>query len=194
MTESRETDIMTVPNSTASVLITSYLRPQWLAQCLDTLLRQTRPADQIVVVARDTDQATQDVVKRYANENPGARIELGRVKEAGVLAANNVGMPMARGDILVFLDDDSTAPPQWLEKLLRHYAVPAVGGVGGRIINHRDGKIAFEGETLPALPQRIDRMGRSHVGQMHGFEGVHEVDGRLLAVLSVDEVLAEEDR
>lgn len=168
---------MTAPNPTASVLITSYLRPQWLSQCLDTLVRQTRPAEQIVVVARDTDEATHDVVKRYAQANPSAGIELALVHEPGVLAANNVGMPMASGEILIFLDDDSTAPPRWIQMLLTHYQDPTVGGVGGRIVNHRDGKIVFDGETPPPLPQKIDRLGRSHVGQMHRFQGVHEVDG-----------------
>ena len=47
-----------------SVLVPSYKRPQDLVRCLAGLARQKRAADQVVVVARRTDDETIDAVRR----------------------------------------------------------------------------------------------------------------------------------
>ena len=50
-----------------------------------------------------------------------------------VVGALNLGLAEAKGDIIVLTDDDSEAPPFWLQRMERHYLADArVGAVGGR--------------------------------------------------------------
>lgn len=52
----------------------------------------------------------------------------------GLSGARNTGVTHARGDVIVFLDDDAVAAPGWLAAHAKHYANPDVLGVGGRVI------------------------------------------------------------
>jgi cellulose synthase/poly-beta-1,6-N-acetylglucosamine synthase-like glycosyltransferase len=54
------------------------------------------------------------------------------VREPGVLAALNAGVDAARGDVIVFLDDDAGPRPEWLLTLCRHFDDPQVGAAGGK--------------------------------------------------------------
>ena len=49
----------------------------------------------------------------------------------------NIGLAHARGDIVVYIDDDAVPEPDWLEHLLAPYADPDVAAVGGFIRDAR---------------------------------------------------------
>ncbi|RZS87400.1 glycosyltransferase involved in cell wall biosynthesis [Motilibacter rhizosphaerae] len=116
---------------TISVVVPSYRRPDLLVRCLDGLLAQDRPADQVVVVRRDTDEETRTALEAYVG-----RVDVAVVAEPGVLAAMARGVDAATGDVVAFTDDDAVPRPDWLATLLPHYDDAQVGGVGGRDVNH----------------------------------------------------------
>ena len=130
-----------------SIVIITRNRPQMVRDCLDHLMRQTRPPDEIIVVDSSTGEETQTVLEDYPQVTR-LRIPDGR---RNMPQARNLGIGRAQGEIIAFLDDDSMAEPDWLEYLLEPYADPAVGGVGGRIIdvleaaraNPADGRIGI---------------------------------------------------
>ncbi|MEM9367671.1 MAG: glycosyltransferase family 2 protein [Planctomycetota bacterium] len=159
-----------------SVLITTYRRPGFLRKSIDSLSRQTRRPDQILIVARDGDTETLAEIDSLYERYSGLPIESVNVAVPGVIAANNRGFPLLRGDIVAFQDDDSTASPTWLENLAKHYLDESVGGVGGKIINHSEGQVLYRNQTFGQQCQRIDRWGRIHAGQMYPFEGTWEVE------------------
>lgn len=132
--------------STVSVVVPTYRRTDLLPRCLDGLLHQTRRPDQVVVVRRDTDEGTGEVLRRYWGQ-----VDEVVVATPGVLAAMCTGMAAATGDVIAFTDDDAVARPGWLERLLPHYDDPGVGAVGGRDVVHPPA-------TEPEVPS--DRVGR----------------------------------
>lgn len=114
-----------------SVIIPTYRRPQDLAKCLEALKNQTRLADEVLVVVRDSDLETQDFLASFPKDSlPLFQIE---VKVPGQVAALNRGLESAKGDIISITDDDGIPHPPWLEKIEAHFLADAhVGGIGGR--------------------------------------------------------------
>jgi glycosyltransferase involved in cell wall biosynthesis len=114
-----------------ALIIPTYRRSQDLARCLEALKNQTRRADEIIVVVRDTDTETWSFLKEYDSSNLPLRTAT--VTVTGVVAAMNVGLDAACSDIVAFTDDDAAPHPDWLARIESHYlADERVGGVGGR--------------------------------------------------------------
>jgi GT2 family glycosyltransferase len=112
-------------------VIPSYRRPKDLARCLDALKKQKRPADEILVVVRDTDTETWTFVQTLNPEFLPLRTAT--VSVSGVVAAMNAGMDAACGDIIAFTDDDAAPHTDWLERIEAHFLSDTnIGGVGGR--------------------------------------------------------------
>lgn len=158
------------------VLITTFSRPAYLKKCLDSIRGQTLQPAQVIVVVRKTDQATQHFLETSRQNYQTLKIEIVSVTEPGVIAANNAAYPFLKTDIVAFLDDDSIAPPEWLQKLFAHYSDSAVGAAGGLIRNYRGGIRLYENKTFKKYSQRIDYLGFTQPGQMYPFQGVREVD------------------
>jgi glycosyltransferase involved in cell wall biosynthesis len=114
-----------------SVIIPTYCRPQDLQRCLEALKQQTRLADEVLLVVRDTDLETWAFLHQF---NAGSLpLKTATVKISGVVAAMNIGMDRAQGDIIAFTDDDAAPHIDWLARIETHFlSDPIVGGVGGR--------------------------------------------------------------
>ena len=114
-----------------AVIIPTYLRSQDLARCLEALQNQTRPADEIIVVVRDTDTETWSFLAAFDSKNLALRTAT--VSVPGQIAAMNTGLEAATADIVAFTDDDAAPHIDWLARIESHYlASEGVGGVGGR--------------------------------------------------------------
>jgi glucosyl-dolichyl phosphate glucuronosyltransferase len=111
-----------------SVIICAYTLKRWhdLVRAVESLHRQTvRPQEIIVVV--DHNPA---LLVRVQAELPDV-ISVQNDEVRGLSGARNSGLRAASGDILVFLDDDAVAAPNWLEELVQGYADSRVVGIGG---------------------------------------------------------------
>lgn len=113
-----------------TVIITAFTEERWddMMAAVESVRRQTLRAHQLILVIDHNEALT----KRLAAEVPDAQVVENRVAR-GVTGSRNVGVRLATGDIVVFLDDDAEAQPDWLAKLLAPYDDPRVIGVGGRL-------------------------------------------------------------
>jgi glycosyltransferase involved in cell wall biosynthesis len=114
-----------------TVIIPTHRRPKDLARCLEALKKQTRTVDELLVIVRDTDAETWAFLEAF---NPQLLpLQTLNVRVPGVVAAMNVGLDAASGDILAFTDDDAGPHPDWLERIEAHFlSDDRIGGVGGR--------------------------------------------------------------
>ena len=97
-----------------------------LARCLAGLTRLPR----VIVVDDGSDDPA--AVARVA-AGTGARV-LRRPVNGGPGAARNTGLAAAETTLVAFLDSDCVPGPGWLDRLLPHFADPAVGAVAPRIV------------------------------------------------------------
>jgi glycogen(starch) synthase len=61
----------------------------------------------------------------------GDRIKVATCPERNLSRARNIGIGLAAGEVVAFIDDDAIPEPEWLDDLAAAYADPAVGGAGG---------------------------------------------------------------
>lgn len=138
---------------TISVLIPTYRRQDDLCRCLTALEAQTRLADEVLVVVRDTDEETRAFLAGFSHHLP---LHLVTVGVPGVIAAMSEGLTEAKSDIIALTDDDTAPYPDWLERIETHFAAdPHIGGVGGRDWQPIErgsqtvvGKIQWHGRTI----------------------------------------------
>jgi hypothetical protein len=100
-----------------SAVIPTYNRADLLPATLEAVLGQTLPADEILVVDDGSQDDTQAVLQRYAPRVQGLRIA-----NAGDLAARNVGLAAARGELVAFCDSDDLWRPDYLASMAALWA------------------------------------------------------------------------
>jgi GT2 family glycosyltransferase len=98
----------------ASIIVPSFRRADSLERLVASLLPQLadRPDRELIVVDdASNDPAYPALAARY----PGQMRLVTQPKNAGPSAARNEGARIARGEYLIFTDDDCVAPPYWLD-------------------------------------------------------------------------------
>jgi GT2 family glycosyltransferase len=147
-----------------TVIVPTYCRSKDLARCLEALRQQTRPADKVLVVVRDTDAETWSFLEAFSPDFlPLRALE---VKVPGVVAAMNVGINAASGDFIAFIDDDAAPHPDWLERIETYFlSDKQIGGVGGRDVVHLGTKLEDGASEVVGKLQWFGRVvGNHHIG------------------------------
>ncbi len=114
-----------------SIIIPTYRRPLVLLQALKSLQEQTLESFEILVVDNAADPEIEKMVTSF---NQTALITAHYVPEPqlGLHNARHTGAIAAKGDILVYTDDDATFDINWLkaysEAFLKHPEMVAAGG------------------------------------------------------------------
>lgn len=129
-----------------SIVVPTYKRPQLLKRCLDSLVLQLRPADEVIVVTRVNDSISPRVVTHFEEKwgRKGVRVKNIKIFRAGLVHAYNEGLQHVSGDVVGFIDDDSIALRDWVKRIEEHYKDPIVGAVGGPTIPCQSGEPLIE--------------------------------------------------
>ncbi len=154
-----------------SVMIPTYRRPKDLARCLKALEQQTKKAEEVVVVVRDTDTDTWAFLKDYYPKT--FSLKTVTVTLPGVVAAMNAGLESASGDVIAITDDDAAPHPDWLARIETYFLADSrVGGVGGRDMIHIDMQFTDMGESaiVGQLQWHGRVIGNHHIGVGTGRE------------------------
>ncbi len=88
-----------------SVIVCTYNRAQLLPRALDSLLAQSEGDWEAIVIDDGSSDETQKIVDAYADQCSSIRY-FRRVLNRGVGAARNIGVRLAKGQFLTFLDSD----------------------------------------------------------------------------------------
>lgn len=145
-----------------TVVVLNYNGMRFLDECLSSLANQTYRDFEVVVVDNgSTDGSAQYLAQRYSGE---CRL-LFNERNLGFATGNNRALALARGELIVFLNNDTRTDPHWLRELvtaadrypeagslasqIRSYQRPDVLDTAGIII-YRDGMSRGLGRMQPA--------------------------------------------
>jgi glycosyltransferase involved in cell wall biosynthesis len=122
------------PMPRVSIVIPSRNEFQTIAECLDSILASTYPAERLEILIADgrSDDGTREVIARYAASD--ARIRMidnpGRIAPAGL----NVALRVASGDVVVRMDAHATYPPEYIGRLVAALLESGADNVGAAVL------------------------------------------------------------
>ncbi|MFN8380121.1 MAG: glycosyltransferase [Anaerolineae bacterium] len=102
-----------------SIIIPTYRSQGTVAAALESVLAQTRPADEVIVVDSSPDEETACVVERFVPRGVTLTRSTTRLYPH---EARNRAASVAKGDLLVFTDPDIIARSGWLASIEAAYA------------------------------------------------------------------------
>jgi len=149
----------------ATVIVCTYsldLLPDTIA-CINSLTEQSYRNMEILLVM-DRNDRLHEALK--SSLPPSVQIVIN--EKPGLSEARNTGIRHAKGDILVFIDDDAVADKEYLSNLLRNYQDDLVIGAGGKILpkekpNYPEELYWIGGFTYKGYPEE-----RCSVRNVHG--------------------------
>lgn len=121
-----------------SVVINTNGRCTSLIKTIEALSWQRYPNFEICVVAGPTRDGTHEFL---AEATATRRLKSAECSEANLSSSRNIGIALAAGDFIAFIDDDALAEPVWLEHLISAFDRPGVAGVSG-LVFEPDGRRA----------------------------------------------------
>jgi glycosyltransferase involved in cell wall biosynthesis len=92
-------------------VITTFNQASYIAAALESVLGQTYPLHQVIVVDDGSRDGTPDAIRPYLDH-----IHYIRQENRGVAPARNTGVAAASGDLIAFLDGDDVWEPEKIEK------------------------------------------------------------------------------
>lgn len=110
-----------------SIIVPVYNAADCLAACLDSVVNQTEQSWECICVDDGSTDSAGAICDEYANKD--SRFVVLHQSNKGLTATRNVGLQMAKGDYVCFLDCDDARRTDWLEtagSLLDGYGVDMV--------------------------------------------------------------------
>lgn len=101
---------------TVSVVISNYNYAQYLPQTLDSVLAQSHPATQIIIVDDGSTDNSAQILKAYAQKHSIIRLVF--QENGGQGRAMNAGISQSTGDVVLFMDSDDIWYPDKIKTVL----------------------------------------------------------------------------
>jgi glycosyltransferase involved in cell wall biosynthesis len=151
-----------------SVVIPTRGRPDSIGTAVRSVLRNSRPDFELLVVDQSDDDRTGEVVRALAAGD--ARLRYYHTAVAGLSRAYNIGVRETTGEIIAFTDDDCVVPEGWVASVDKTFAdAPDADMLYGQVLLP-DALRDRPGDVVPTLPiHRARRLGPGLPFQIYGM-------------------------
>ena len=116
-----------------SIIIPTSNGEATIGKCLEALIHQTAAQDsyEIIVVDDGSEDSTCDQVEEYE------KVRLFKQENCGPASARNLGLNQARGEIVLFTDDDCEPVEDWIDRMLVPFQREEIVGVKGAYLTRQ---------------------------------------------------------
>lgn len=128
-----------------SIIIPVFNKIEYTRQCIESLLRNSGATYHYEIII--VDNASTDDTREYLSSLDGVIRSIVNSENLGFACACNRGAEAARGEFLVFLNNDTVPQPGWLNGLLRGAVEDRADIVGAKLL-YPDGTIQHAGVTF----------------------------------------------
>ena len=101
-----------------SVIVPMYNAEKTIERCINSILKQTISAFEIVLINDGSTDRTEDIVRKLQNEK--SNIKYFYKENSGVAETRNYGIEKAQGDYIIFVDADDYIEPNLIEKVFKY--------------------------------------------------------------------------
>jgi GT2 family glycosyltransferase len=147
-----------------SVVLATYNRGQQLIDTIEHVLDNTYPDFEIIVVDQTRNHKPEVTTALMAFQGD-RRYRYVQLSIANLPLARNVGLRLARGEIIIYVDDDVIVGRDFINQHVRPYYDPTVGAVGGRIITQ-----GYEPDANGVVSAAVGRLGKYGPLQGHFYK------------------------
>lgn len=119
-----------------TVIICTYNREKYIGQLLDSLAKNDYPESdyEIVLVNNNSTDNTRLICERFAANHQNISFRYVEEHEQGLSAARNRGIKEAKGDIIIYVDDDALVDSDYIRSYAEHFSSsPETMAAGGPI-------------------------------------------------------------
>jgi glycosyltransferase involved in cell wall biosynthesis len=103
-----------------SIVFTSYNHKEYLRQALDSLVNQTYPNLEVIIIDDCSTDGSQDVLKEYAHHS-NINLKLQTQNSGSYVKASNYGASFAKGEYILFAQCDDFAEPDQITILVNEF-------------------------------------------------------------------------
>lgn len=101
-----------------SIIVPVYNVEPYVSKCLESILRQTYQNIEIIIIDDGSTDGGSDICDAYAHKDK--RIKVIHQSNEGVSGARNVGLRIAKGEFIGFVDSDDWIEADMYEYLLQN--------------------------------------------------------------------------
>ncbi|MES2284326.1 MAG: glycosyltransferase family A protein [Bacteroidota bacterium] len=121
-----------------SIIIPTYNREKCILELLQSLFKQDYKNYEIIIIDQ-SDQLSEEK-KSFINAHEN-KFKYFHIDERGRSLAKNYGILQAKGDIILFCDDDIIPPYNFLSTHVKHYLNEKIGAVSCRLVEEGDKEV-----------------------------------------------------
>ena len=143
-----------------SVIVNTDGRAGPLRNVLESFRHQEYSDFEVIVVCGPTPDGTREVGLEYEKKG---WVKFAECPARNLSQSRNVGIRVASGEIVAFIDDDAIPEPEWLEQLVAAFNSADVGAAGGLVFDHT-------GYSYQYRYAACDRLGNAILNLTEPFE------------------------
>ncbi len=153
--------------TTVSVVVLCFNQLKHTKLCLESIVAKTRAAYELIIVDNGSSDGTPEYLRSFAQEHEHVRLVINH-DNLGFAGGNNCGMAVARGDLVVLINNDTVVTDGWLEAMIgtfdRNPGCMIVGPRSNQVTGPQ--LVADPGyQDLEAMPAFASEWASAHRGQ-----------------------------
>ena len=130
-----------------SVIIPVYKVEDYLRECVDSVLNQTYPDLEVILVDDGSPDGCPQICDAYAEQDE--RVQVIHQKNVGLSGARNAGLTIAKGDYILFLDSDDFMDVEFCARTVAAAEETGADIVVGEIVTvDEKGNVIHRGDEL----------------------------------------------